>query len=737
MRGILVVGSLLVLAAGCSQSAPTLDAVESSVASLPGMSKFQDQPRSSIEQDSDVREIKASEKTISSTSLSSRYEATPELTANIVRLLDVAVNSCGDIPEPGCSGAVWKACDGIQEYWQSKKPREEQEWEDWTEEQKGISEVMRLVCLAADIVRYSELASVLSSKYGAEFYALGHFTSFRNLQYNDISRMSDEITAKGDELVDTFGMSDETVRILISLMGKINQYYELEKSRIDMRSAEEAGLILDLHSLDSVDIICPTLVFDFLDNSLDFERKAERCIEEMCSSNSYATICSPSQRIDYAVESAGSPQYMTNLERSATATILEDLTIARVEIYWAMMSLVCANAEIEPSSPDDKCRQLAALICSKLANYSYSYVGSTHLSRIKATACALGIHYSVWDRILARRACFEAIAELKMSQDSLFTPKNDCSIEMQECENNSSAYQDATGRDSFDEGNCEALSEYYNYEISWKKLPSDCLDDTVKVDEFITSDCFSEIENLCNHRINGAARRVPYEFYYRYYFEIKRGFCSLNLPVYSYRQFRNDNLTSDDSQKLHILSLLDELPDIHMLLALGIVPVSNPNNAVYSLLTDENLNSIVGANEICRTAAYSPVASECASTLWVACYNLRSGVAESEHPDSEVSSTIAYLCSAAYIAELAELASAIFSSFINDYQEGNFDEFRKFLTDEIFRKDAYFSVEDTGIQINSDLEANLRNGTQEALRSLGESLGQFILPLLLADETDN
>ena len=750
--------ALSVFVAGCSQSSDssTQDAgeIESAGVSVPAASNPLERQGESIEMDSDMREDQEMEGT--SITATSPYEATAELPSGIVGMIETTANSCDDILKPRCFVAAWNVCDAVQAYWKIKEPEEQQEWIDWTDEQKAISEAMGMICIATDIVYLSDLASVLSSKYGDEYFALGHFSSFRNLLYD-----FENITLAR---VEASGLSEETINLLTQLMEKVNDYFESEKGRIGARIDEEAMQILDLYSTASGTLLCPDLALDFLKDMDGIEEKMERCIEDICSSNSSATICSPSHRIDYVVESGKLLPFVTNLERSASTTILETSTIGQVEIYWTMMPFVCANNEIQTSTPNDKCRQLAALICAELANYRYDYVGSTHLSRIKNSACALGRHYTAWPRILARRACFESIAELRMSPNSLFEPENYCALEMQECENNSSAYYDDAGRDSYVEGQCGILSQYYDLEILWKQLPSVCFDDTNNSSSFMESSCLSAIENLCYYEIAGnnlaisrVDRSLPAEIYYRYVYDIRRAACHLNSPMFSY--LSTDNLS--DLENLESLILLNSPVEIDILELLGISfssdiahfdvysvaarqngiilnesemleerGISNLQNpaqaAVKSNLTISNLNSITETADICASADRSQINSDCSSALWSSCYNIRAEAGDRENPDSEASSAIAYLCSAAYIAELAELSAALSANFQDDYDNGSFDEFNEFILERITKKPAYFALEDTGIQVSSDLANKLPEDVLPALQSIGGSLGQLV-----------
>lgn len=335
----------------------------------------------------------------------------------------------------------------------------------------------------------------------------------------------------------------------------------------------------------------------------------------------------------------------------------------------------------------------------------------------------------------ARKACFEAIFDLRMSPRNSLTVSNACIVEKQECEKDSSSNHSVIPIYHYDAGMCEVLSEYYDLEVAWKELPQICFNELNILLEFTGSDCFRKIEDMCAYRMDdGAGGRMPFELFYRYVYEIRRGFCSLYLPVYSYRQI-SDNLSTNDWRMLRILRYFNAVYfDV-----LSVLAIELPPNSAQTIkyMTNDNLSSLLEAADICSNAEQAPIDYKCASALWNACHNLRSVVGDNQQPDSELSSAIAYLCSATYVAELAELAAIIFASFKNDYEQGNFNGVGKFIAEEVSKRKAYFKVDNTGIFISADLAENLSDSTLAVLQSLGESLGQLILPLLPDDETAN
>ena len=145
------------------------------------------------------------------------------------------------------------------------------------------------------------------------------------------------------------------------------------------------------------------------------------------------------------------------------------------------------------------------------------------------------------------------------------------------------------------------------------------------------------------------------------------------------------------------------------------------------------------ARDACETAVLDTIKSECSAALWTSCYDLKSLTTEDEHPESEVSLVINYLCSAAYIAELAELAAVLFSSFESTYNDGGFDEYRKFIASEITsaseitRKSAFAPIESDGIQLSQELTESLSNNVLSLLKSVNNSLGGFVMPYLLIE----
>ena len=407
---------------------------------------------------------------------------------------------------------------------------------------------------------------------------------------------------------------------------------------------------------------------------------------------------------------------------SQSAPTMDVVESSEVSLPSTSKSQGQASSSVAQGSDLPKMSELEGSIFSSLP------IGQVATSELTAEIVEL-------PRNKARRACFEAIIDLRISPRSLSVGSDACIMEMQECEKDSSSHHSVIENYRYDEGKCEVLSEYYDLEVSWKKLPSVCSNEANSMLEFTASNCFSKIENMCNYRIDGAGSRMPHELFYRYVYEIRRGFCSLYLPVYSYRQI-SDNLSENDWRMLRILRYLNDPVYFDMLTVLGI---SLPPNSVQTIryMTNANLNSLLKTADICSNSERAPIDYECASALWSSCHNLRSVVSNGESPDLELSGAIAYLCSATYIAELAELAAVIFTSFKSDYEEGNFNEFRKFIAEEVSKREAYFSIDDTGVFVSADLSENLSDSTLAALQSLGESLGQLVLSVLPDEETTN
>ena len=668
-----------------------------------------------IEELQDAKETYETATTIAPSAIPKQYEPTPELSAGIVGLVDIATDLCTDIPGPQCSSAVQNICEEIKVYWEEQQSPEIENSQNFVEEQEAISETRSIVCKAADWAYFYELASVLSAKYGAYYYSGGYFSRIRNLYGSPHNIWLPEegtiLTAFGGEESGgysvKFNMSEETIQILKSLMDSIRGYYGSEIYTIEIKNENESARVLDQYSADLKNIFCLPAAQAILESETDAEEEIEMCLESRCPAGDkiFELICSPTQLIRYAP--GGILQ----------TTIIDKSDIARVEIYFGMMSFVCAKVEIQTSSPEDRCRELAALICKRLSNYHTRL--NTRLWRLKQVGCALGRHLMAFPRIKARRACFAAIAELRKSTVASLERSNICSIERQECEAYSSSGDDVDrivyfGRgDDFDEGECHVLSDYYELETLWKNLPAVCLNTGNEYIEFYESSCYDRIDRVCQFDIAGILQRVPAKFYDRYD-AIGSASCRISVP---------ENYKISTPANSYILPILSfQGPSI-------IVPESE-----YTSLSRENLIALVVSTNTCSVAAQMPIESQCASALWTSCYDLIDSASNYEHPDSELYITIAFLCEAAYIAELAELGAVLFYSFENIYVSGGFDVYRKFIAAEITRKSIFDLTESGGIYVKPDFTERLSDNALAALKSLGDALAAFVFPYLLSED---
>ena len=613
------------------------------------------------------------------------YQATIELTAEMVASVDMAIDLCGEVPNFQCSKAVLNICDQDRVHMgKIKQP----EYQNQTDEQKAINEAKTILCHAADLAHVFEIGNVLSAKYNKEYYIWNSdFISFRNSIEDGYEKII--LPEFGNEIDNlllkrVFLMSQSTIGILQPLTKAIYGFYGSAIYSIDNKSDETISSILELYSAEPENTFCLSSALLFLDGQDDIEREIEECIRKMCSNIETIIdfICSPTQTLVYV------PGH------GLQTTILEDAELSKIEIYWRMLPFICANAAVKKAAyPDDSCRKMAVLIYDQIKDYENYSTGVTRLEKIRSYAYALGKHLVVLPRVEAQRNCFIAISEVKKAPRDALATNDNCS-------------------------NLEILNGYYNLEILWKNLPSICNRSDNRSIDFFESICYSRIDSACSFVIPGAGNSnngLPIDYYYRYAYEIGPAPCYISRP----ENFRIFQLANSDSRIVKILSLAP--PEV-------IFP-----EPVYSNLTFDNLNSITMARDVCEVAVVEPTESGCSSALWTSCFDLTSSARDNERPDSELSSVIDYLCSAAYISELAELAAVLFSSFETTYDDGGFDEYRKFIASEISRKSAFASTESDWFQLRQKLTESLSNNALSLLESVNNSLESFVMPYLLIE----
>lgn len=624
------------------------------------------------------------------------YQATRELTVEMVASVNAAIDLCNGMPNFQCSIAVLNICDQARAHMKNNQPLEDQ---NQTDEQKAINEAKTILCLAADLASVYEIGNVLSAKYNKEYYIWNSdFVAFRNLPISGTYIILPEFGNEIDNLFlkRVFLMSESTIRILQPLTKAISGFYGSTIYSINNHSDETISTILGLYSAEPENTFCLSSALVFLNGQNNIESEIEECIRKMCSNvdTIIDSICSPTQTIVYV------PGH------GLQTTILEDADLSKIEIYWRMLPFICANGTASNFGyPEDACRKMAVIVYNKLKNYD-SYLSTTRLEKIRSYAAALGFHLVSLPRVEARRDCYNAISEVRKAPRDALETNDACSHEQQVCE--AGGYEEE----------CEILKRYYNLEILWKNLPSICHRSDDKPIDFFDTTCYSSIDSACGFSILGTSnniKRLPKDYEDRHRNEIGLAPCYISNPEY----FKIAGLPNSNSRIVKIVDIAP--PEV-------IIP-----EPIYSNLTFENLNSITMARDACETAVLNTIKSECSSALWTSCYDLKSLTTEDEHPESEVSIVINYLCSAAYIAELAELPAVLFSSFESTYNDGGFDEYRKFIASEITRKSAFAPIESDGIQLSQELTESLANNVLSLLKSVNNSLGGFVMPYLLIE----
>ena len=148
-------------------------------------------------------------------------------------------------------------------------------------------------------------------------------------------------------------------------------------------------------------------------------------------------------------------------------------------------------------------------------------------------------------------------------------------------------------------------------------------------------------------------------------------------------------------------------------------------------LTSNNHDLINSATAACGAVSTLLGNSQCAIKLWKSCFDLFYSRADHESNESEVYRSSEYVCTAAWIAELARMASALLASFPEDYQAGSFNQFLQYITDEaVDGGEGILTIDEGGTARPNLNREGLSPEVAESLTALGNSIAQLTQPYL-------
>lgn len=607
---------------------------------------------------------------------------TSELTANMVSLIDAATASCSEPLEFECSEAVWKVCE------------ETEELTSGFGDDNKLSEVSTVVCGLASLAEFSELSSVLSAKYGIDYYR-GYFYSFRNSNLQLPSHVDIDTTSyDGEKYRD---IPTEIAEIVLPLINAVIDFY-VSETYVNTPKDEETTLsILDYYNIDGEGIICGVAVASFISDNDDWQNTVQACLEDLCSYEE------------------------TRIKRICITRPYFDISasdIANIELYWRMIPHVCTSSSINVPTSQNHCRRFAEYICT-LAE-SQSLLSFSRVGIIESAVCGLAspLQYLLGNE--AKRVCLSAIKEVRISTVEMFEEAENCSNSAKNCMLNSAL--------TIHREMCATLEDVYELEVSWKNLLIICGDRTNFESDFFESRCFTAIDKVCKHDV-----------LYSNAFDL----VSTIIPPQAWDSDRERAIsfgTCPISNYLFYFSIKNsEISNI--------VRISGPASEasiierkyVYSNLSDSNYETIDLAAKTCAKSSAKSKIAGCASAVWNACYDLESTISEyekfdekyqfSEHPQSEVSKVAWYLCGVAYFAELGELIETISSRSGDNFFIDNFCTFSGRIDEEIKYGHSVLNYNpgpNGQLYLNAHSHQYLTEKAIESLEELGDSLSTFL-----------
>ena len=760
--GVVVV-ALAVLAAGCSQSEDgvsdgsesatnTSQTSLSSAASPSSVSESTASTQASVEE-----ELPSSSSEIATTTTSlSPAIVEGSLSDEAIRLIDIGVDACGDLLEFRCAGAVRDICFHLR-----------------SGDDVVLSEDDQFdICVLEGVVHYWEVDTVLSAKYGEEYYRWNPgFLAFRDyFHYGAISFLlsrsdlfprdedydwldpywSENVIASFDEFVDDSTWAEylpDAVRLkLLQLFYDIGLVLQPEPGNLSPKSEDVASRILGVSNFPEAHRECygrgidgsikvslaEMLTSDSIDQWEVFE-----CIDSLCASREAtdAVVC-----------------YFEDIDRdefSNGKSILRDRSSTISGFFWNSIKYFCAkDAENDNVFPDDACHRVAANICEIAGNDdSLTVLVADHSHLEGSASCRLSsaLYYETYSEAKAR--CYSEIENVLTTMDLLSAQSSDCNDASEEC---TEFWRNRNYLRNYYPGDvCSFFRQYYTFEIFWQKMPLICSKNNNSSSVFADSECYNSIRRFCDSRygrvdfglvlypIGGIDFSIYYLSPIRGGYKVRRALCGIILDarrqssVNNNSDYRNLSLLPHESQK-NLASFIDYN-----------TPWAITNRVEIPIHSDDSIDSISSAVIECRNNSFATSEPKCVIALWKSCFDLLSYKISSKIPYFDAyysfainsrlaySYTQGYVCNATWIAELTRMATILSSSFPEDFQAGNFNQFLQYIADEaVDRGEGILTIDKNGTaRPNLNLDG-LIPGVAERLTPLGNIITQLVQPYL-------
>ena len=690
------------------------------------------------------------------------------LSGRVVELVDAGVDACADLYEMRCARAFWDACMQLRIELGSIL---ELQINISASEIEEIDDLRYNVCSLFEIVQYWELHSILSAKYGENFYRSDTgFYSFRDetanvhIPYNpwwirlfpsscdtggcreDVGKFED---LREKSIFAEYLPDDSRIKLLHFAFDMREIFADLSPAIVPM-SEDTANRILGAYEALEVDDECYALlltnIFSNYRNSI-FDQTGYggamsnleyNCLIDQCKSGNekffigcyqcsekyqkFFLDCNPGR-----ILSGTSPRDdIAIAENGEYAGFIRGLYYSVRFLFWEVLKFSCATGEIHPDAyADDTCRTVAYNICSIIKHNPFS---DSSFTQLESAICDLS---RALERLPFKNAKMECLSELEifLTNENLFSASDGrCNNATQRC---------LEFRGEFAYRLCGGFEKYFHIETYWKNIPVLCSQDDPQSAIFGESECYNSINLFCASELNANLKYNTYDnghiifdefesedIPFREREKVSMALCDKLLLYYN-------NTIASQSEKLNLLPNQSRTTLMPIHFYIRYAPETIDTEETSTELTSNNHDLINSATTACTAISTLPGNSECAIALWKSCFDLFYSKADHESSKSEVYRSSEYVCTAAWIAELARMASALLSSFPEDYQAGSFNQFLQYITDEaVDRDEGILAIDESGkAQPNLNREG-LSTEVAESLTALGNSIAQLVQPYL-------
>ena len=771
--------ALAVLAAGCSQSEDAVpngsgSATSTSPAGLssaaPPAAESTTTTQVSVEE-----ELPGSSSGIATatTSLSSP-DGGNALSGRVVELVDAGVDVCADLYEMKCARALWDACMQVRIELGSIL---ELQINISTSEIDEIDDLRYNLCSLFQMVQYWELHSILSAKYGANFYRSDTgFYSFRDETANsdtpfdpwwirlfplscDTGSCHEDAGTFEDlsekSIFAKYLPDDSRIKLLHFAFDMRKIFADLSPAIVPM-SEDMSNKILESYEALEVDDECYALLLNSIFSNykngifdsiryVNAESNLEyNCLIDQCNSGNekffigcyrcsekyerFFLDCNPAR-----IPSGTFPRDLIAIAKDGVfARYIRGSYYSVRFLFSEVLKFSCATGEIHPDAyADDTCRTVAYNICSII---KHNPVSDSSFSMVGSAICDLSRALEGLPFENAKKECLSEL-EIFLTNENLFSASDGrCNNATQRC---------LEFRGEFAYRLCGGFEKYFHIETYFKNIPVLCSQNDQQVLTFGESECYNSINLFCASELNANLKYNTYnnrhiildefeseDIPFREREKISLALCDKLLLYYN-------NTIASQSEKLNLLPnesqttlmLIDDYQIVD--------PETIDSDQTNSELTSNNHDLISSAATACVAISPLPGNSECAIELWKSCFDLFYSRAEHESTRSEVYRSSEYVCTAAWIAELARMASALLTSFPEDYQAGSFNQFLQYIASEaVDSGESILAINENGKAQPNLNQEGLTSKITEALLALGNSIAQLIQPYLSLPTTN-